>query len=52
MAAQGTHVVLVARSVERLTALATRIEIAGGTATVIPVDLAGEQRGIRLLRAV
>ena len=40
MAAQGTHVVLVARSVERLTALATRIESAGGTATVIPVDLA------------
>ena len=40
MAAQGTHVVLVARSVDRLTALATRIENAGGTATVIPVDLA------------
>ena len=52
MAVQGTHVVLVARSVDRLTALATRIENAGGTATVIPVDLAGEQRGIRLLRAV
>jgi short-subunit dehydrogenase len=40
MAAQGTHVVLVARSVERLTALAARIEGAGGKATVLPVDLA------------
>jgi uncharacterized protein len=57
MAAQGTHVVLVARSVDRLTALAARIEGAGGTATVIPVDLAApgaaqkvfdevEQRGL------
>ncbi|NCA15269.1 MAG: SDR family NAD(P)-dependent oxidoreductase, partial [Proteobacteria bacterium] len=35
MAAQGTHVVLVARSVDRLTALATRIESAGGRATVL-----------------
>lgn len=40
MAAQGTHVVLVARSVDRLTALAARIESAGGRATVLPVDLA------------
>ena len=40
MAAQGTHVVLVARSVDRLTALAARIEGAGGKATVLPVDLA------------
>ena len=40
MAAQGTHVVLVARSVDRLTALATRIESAGGRATVLRVDLA------------
>ena len=30
MASQGTHVVLVARSVDRLTALAVRIESAGG----------------------
>jgi len=40
MAAQGTHVVLVARSADRLTALAARIEGAGGRATVLPVDLA------------
>ena len=40
MAAQGTHVVLVARSVDRLTALAARIESAGGRATVLPADLA------------
>ncbi len=40
MAMQGTHVVLVARSVERLTALAARIESTGGQATVLPVDLA------------
>ena len=40
MATQGTHVVLVARSVDRLTALAARIESAGGRATVLPADLA------------
>ena len=40
MASQGTHVVLVARSVDRLTALAARIERAGGRATVLPADLA------------
>lgn len=40
MASQGTHVVLVARSVDRLTALAARIESAGGRATVLPADLA------------
>lgn len=40
MPAQGTHVVLVARSVDRLTALAARIEGAGGRATVLPADLA------------
>jgi hypothetical protein len=57
LAAQGTHVLLVARSVDRLTALATRIESAGGRATVLPADLAApgaaqklfdevEQRGL------
>ena len=57
MAAQGTHVVLVARSADRLNALAARIERAGGTATVIPLNLAApgaaqtlfdevEQRGL------
>jgi short-subunit dehydrogenase len=40
MAAQGTHMVLVARSVDRLTALAARIGSAGGRATVVPADLA------------
>jgi short-subunit dehydrogenase len=40
MAAQGTHVLLVARSVDRLTALAARIEATGGRATVLPADLA------------
>jgi short-subunit dehydrogenase len=59
MAAQGTHVVLVARSAERLTALAARIESAGGRATVLPADLASpgaaqklfdevERRGLRV----
>lgn len=57
MAAQGTHVVLVARSVDRLTAPEARIEGAGGRATVLPADLAapgaaqklvdeGERRGL------
>ena len=40
MASQGTHVVLVARSVDRLTPRAVRIESAGGRATVRPADLA------------
>ena len=59
LAAQGTHVVLVARSVDRLTALASRIERAGGRATVLPADLAApgaaqkvfdevERRGLRV----
>ena len=39
LAARGTHVVLVARSVERLQALAARVEGAGGVATVLPSDL-------------
>jgi short-subunit dehydrogenase len=39
LAARGTHVVLVARSVERLEGLKQRIDAAGGTATVLPVDL-------------
>lgn len=39
LAARGTHVVLVARSVERLRALAAQIEAAGGRATVMPIDL-------------
>jgi short-subunit dehydrogenase len=43
MGAQGTHVVLVARSVDRLTALAARIEGAGGKATVLPADLAAPE---------
>jgi short-subunit dehydrogenase len=48
MAAQGTHVVLVARSVDRLTALAARIEGAGGEATVLPADLAAPGAAQRL----
>jgi short-subunit dehydrogenase len=48
MAAQGTHVVLVARSVDRLTALAARIEGAGGKATVLPADLAAPGAAQRL----
>lgn len=52
MAAQGTHVVLVARSVDRLTALAARIESAGGRATVLPADLAGPGAAKRLFDEV
>jgi hypothetical protein len=37
MAAQRTHAVLVARSVDLLTTLAARIEGAGGKATVLPM---------------
>jgi short-subunit dehydrogenase len=48
MAAQGTHVVLVARSVDRLAALAARIEGAGGKATVLPADLAAPGAAQRL----
>lgn len=39
LAARGTHVVLVARSIERLSALGARVEAAGGRATVLPADL-------------
>ena len=52
MAAQGTHVVLVARSVDRLEALATRIERAGGRATVLPVDLAQPRAAQKLFDEV
>ena len=52
MAAQGTHVVLVARSVDRLAALAARIEGAGGKATVLPVDLAAPGAAQRLFEEV
>jgi short-subunit dehydrogenase len=52
MAAQGTHVVLVARSVDRLTALAARIESAGGRATVLPADLASPGAALKLLEEV
>jgi short-subunit dehydrogenase len=52
MAAEGTHVVLVARSVDRLTALAARIEGAGGQATVLPADLAAPGAAQRLFDEV
>jgi short-subunit dehydrogenase len=52
MAAEGTHVVLVARSVDRLTALAARIGDAGGQATVLPVDLAAPQAARKLFDEV
>ncbi|MDX2014919.1 MAG: SDR family oxidoreductase [Myxococcaceae bacterium] len=48
MAARGTHVVLVARSLERLRALAARIEQAGGQATVVPADLSAPGASQRL----
>jgi hypothetical protein len=48
MGAEGTHVVLVARSVDRLTALAARIEGAGGKATALPADLAAPGAAQRL----
>jgi short-subunit dehydrogenase len=40
LAARGTHVVLAARTRERLEALRARIEADGGRATVLPADLA------------
>jgi len=40
LGARAAHIVLVARSVERLQALKRRIEDAGGSATVIGSDLA------------
>jgi short-subunit dehydrogenase len=40
LAARGTHVVLVARSADRLEGLAGRIRRAGGAASVVPADLA------------
>ena len=52
MAAQGTHVVLVARSVDRLAALAARIEGAGGKATVLSADLAAPGAAQRLFEEV
>jgi uncharacterized protein len=39
LASQGTHVVLVARTVERLEALRARLEASGGRATVLAADL-------------
>jgi short-subunit dehydrogenase len=48
LAAQGTHVLLAARSVPRLEALRTRIEAAGGRATVVPADLAAPGAAGRL----
>ena len=48
LAAGGAHVVLVARSVERLRALAARLEAAGGRATVVPADLSAPGAAQRL----
>jgi short-subunit dehydrogenase len=39
LAARGTHVILVARSVDQLRVLGAHIEAAGGKATVVPADL-------------
>ena len=46
MAAQGTHVVLVACPVDQLTARVARIESVGGRATALPADLADAARHI------
>jgi|688.fasta_scaffold14424_7 short-subunit dehydrogenase len=48
LAAQGTHVLLAARSVPRLEALRARIETTGGRATVVPADLAAPGAARRL----
>ena len=48
LAAQGTHVLLTARSVPRLEALREQIEAAGGRATVVPADLAAPGAARRL----
>ncbi|MCA2977298.1 MAG: SDR family NAD(P)-dependent oxidoreductase, partial [Myxococcaceae bacterium] len=52
LAARGAHVVVTARTKERLEALRARIEAAGGRATVVPVDLAAPGAAQRLFDEV
>ena len=48
MAARGTHVVLAARSTERLDEVAQAVRRAGGVATVVPCDLSRPDAAQRL----
>lgn len=48
LAARGVHVILVARSLDRLQSLQVRIEKAGGRATVLPSDLSSPGAAQRL----
>lgn len=50
LAARGAHLVLVARTVGALEAVDDRVRAAGGTATLVPLDL-GEANGIEQLGA-
>lgn len=52
LAAKGTHVILVARTKDKLQALADRIQGYGGTATVIAVDLSKEGAADQVLHEV
>jgi len=52
LAAEGIHVLLVARRADRLGALKTQIEAAGGHAEVFPVDLSSAEARIQLFEQV
>jgi short-subunit dehydrogenase len=52
LAKEGTHVVLVARSVEKLSALAKSIRTEGGRATVISVDLSKDGSADKLFEEI
>jgi short-subunit dehydrogenase len=52
LASNGAHTVLVARSADKLKALAGEIREAGGTATVLPCDLADPESIEELILAV
>lgn len=49
---RGDHVVLVARSADRLAAVAKDVEAAGGTATVVPADLTDDEAVVAMARTV
>ena len=52
LAAEGTHVVLTARTAADLEAVEERIHAAGGSATIAPLDLAGTDSVARLAQAM
>lgn len=52
LAADGAHVVLVARDADRLEAVESEIHDAGGSATIAPLDLTADQAIARLGEAI